>query len=391
MKRIDALDSLRGLAAVSVVINHVLICYPAFLALNDKRPVEHHTITDILTYSPLHVIWAGSQAVLLFFILSGFVLALPFVSRTAPSYGAFIVRRICRIYLPYVAALIIAVVAISTITVEPVPGAGWFPGTYWQARITSDSVVGYLLMTGLPHHMAIDPVVWSLVHEMRVSLIFPLLFVLASAMPAPLRVIGFFAFSVVCTIVVSQMPHPDTGGPTSLYLLRSLLLTGRYLWLFVLGIELARYRGEIVNLTASLSNVMRVAIFGVAVCLYLSNWLVPGIAETAWVYPSGVGAALFIILILTSPGAQRVLVSSPLLMIGRWSYSLYLFHPIVLLTLIYGLHRYLPLTAILVMVPVVSIGLAGVMYRTIEQPAIRLGRYLSSANPLKPPIGSFSS
>jgi peptidoglycan/LPS O-acetylase OafA/YrhL len=388
VKRIDVLDSVRGLAAVSVMINHVLICYPIFFALNDKRPTEDNTIADILTYSPLHVVWAGSQAVLLFFILSGFVLALPFLSETAPGYGAFILRRLCRIYVPYAVALIVAVMAISTITIEPVPGTGWFPGSFWQAHITSSSVVGYLLMTGLPHHKAIDPVVWSLVHEMRVSLIFPFLFVLVSAMPAASRVITFLVLSIVCTVIVGDMPRPADGGPTFLYLLRSLLQTARYVWLFVLGIELARHRDAIIAYCAKLSSATWAATLLVALGLYVSNWLVPVVAHRAFAYPAGIGAALFILLTLTSPAAQRILTSFPLLTIGRWSYSLYLFHPIVLLTLIYALHRYLPLTTILIIVPVASIGLAGLMYRIVERPAMQAGRYLT-ANSVKRPIGSF--
>jgi len=94
--RFTELDSLRGLAALTVVFCHFVTAYlngPPFAFLN-KFPVR--------------VLLDGHEAVMLFFLLSGFVLSLPYRQRGV-EYGSFLVRRVCRIYLPYLGALLIAV------------------------------------------------------------------------------------------------------------------------------------------------------------------------------------------------------------------------------------------------------------------------------------------
>ena len=59
----------------------------------------------LITRTALGIFYAGDAAVILFFTLSGFVLALPFLSYRQPTYSDFVIRRVCRIYFPYAAAL----------------------------------------------------------------------------------------------------------------------------------------------------------------------------------------------------------------------------------------------------------------------------------------------
>jgi peptidoglycan/LPS O-acetylase OafA/YrhL len=95
--RFAELDSLRGLAALAVVLSHFTGVY-----LNTR----HYTV--FLYKFPMRILLDGRAAVILFFLLSGFVLSLPYRQRGL-EYGTFLVRRICRIYLPYLGALLLAV------------------------------------------------------------------------------------------------------------------------------------------------------------------------------------------------------------------------------------------------------------------------------------------
>ena len=103
VKRLEELDSLRGLAALTVVLRH--LCN---LWLDDGMysASEHSRDAFIFLTYPFA---PGHSAVLLFFILSGFVLALPFIAGKAQSYPVFATRRIFRIYAPYLVVLCIAV------------------------------------------------------------------------------------------------------------------------------------------------------------------------------------------------------------------------------------------------------------------------------------------
>jgi peptidoglycan/LPS O-acetylase OafA/YrhL len=59
-KGFDELDSIRGLAAVSVMFSHFLIIFPVITASPSARQPAW---LDILKYSPLHIWFAGTQAV----------------------------------------------------------------------------------------------------------------------------------------------------------------------------------------------------------------------------------------------------------------------------------------------------------------------------------------
>ena len=83
--RLHALDGLRGLAALAVVVLHVWMYTDA----NWPRPGR----TDLLD----RAIGELRIAVVLFFVLSGFLLAQPWINGRQPALGRYAVRRFARI------------------------------------------------------------------------------------------------------------------------------------------------------------------------------------------------------------------------------------------------------------------------------------------------------
>ncbi|WP_368259248.1 acyltransferase family protein, partial [Blautia wexlerae] len=73
--RLRSLDGLRGLAAVIVLVHHALLVIPALAAPYYGQTVQPG-LPWLLVHTPLHLLWAGTEAVYLFFILSGLVLTL---------------------------------------------------------------------------------------------------------------------------------------------------------------------------------------------------------------------------------------------------------------------------------------------------------------------------
>lgn len=73
------LDSLRGLAAFVVLVHHTLLCLPDFgdFFYSAGSAPAHGLVEALFFYTPLVLIWQGRSAVMLFFVLSGFVLSLP--------------------------------------------------------------------------------------------------------------------------------------------------------------------------------------------------------------------------------------------------------------------------------------------------------------------------
>src|SRR6201995_3858781 len=78
--RLRALDGLRGAAALIVLFHHAAMTWAplAVLYFHAHAPVPFLAL--LVAYTPLHLLWAGSEAVIVFFVLSGFVLVLPHVT-----------------------------------------------------------------------------------------------------------------------------------------------------------------------------------------------------------------------------------------------------------------------------------------------------------------------
>src|SRR4051812_27403835 len=93
--RLGFFDSIRGLAALSVVAGHVATSFglPSWL----RRPLDWQL--------PVNVLWDGTGAVYLFFVLSDLVLALRYLDAPGLSKPAFLrefyLSRALRIYPTY--------------------------------------------------------------------------------------------------------------------------------------------------------------------------------------------------------------------------------------------------------------------------------------------------
>jgi peptidoglycan/LPS O-acetylase OafA/YrhL len=85
------LDSLRGVAALIVVFDHFTRLWREASPSTSLRYISH-----------LPFLENGRSAVIMFFVLSGFVLTMPMLAGKGQVYPVYAVRRICRIYLPYV-------------------------------------------------------------------------------------------------------------------------------------------------------------------------------------------------------------------------------------------------------------------------------------------------
>ena len=368
--RVHALDALRGIAALVVLYAHILYVYGTKeIWIAAARRGEFLGL--LLARTPLGMFFSGGEAVIIFFILSGFVLALPFLAGTPPRYGAFAIRRFFRIYPPYAFALLVAVVARILVAVVPVAGiSSWF-AAFWAAPVTLKTIAGYLAMTGFPEHTTIDFVVWSLIHEMRISLIFPLLFA-ATCFGRPwLRLAAFFTLSYVCACLSVRLAPTQQG-------LQTLLQTGSYVWFFVIGIELARHRRAVTLWIQSRGRIVFAALLSLAACFYGARLIFPALGfrpESDFIV--GIGAAGFVAFAFGRARFERWLSWPPFLFLGRISYSLYLLHPIVLLTFVYALHGVLSREVMLIVMAPASVLVAWAGQRFVEEPSMRLGRALA--------------
>jgi peptidoglycan/LPS O-acetylase OafA/YrhL len=154
----------------------------------------------------------------------------------------------------------------------------------------------------------------------------------------------------------------------------------QYLFLFVTGAQLANHRADISAWYRHLPAGLRITL-GVASLFLLSTF---GLAHApiqalrgfAYIAPD-FGAVLLLLAIIGSRRVQSMLEKAPCLWLGRVSYSLYLSHLVVLLTLVFVMHRFLPIMVILAILPPLALAIAGILYRVVEAPAIAAGQILA--------------
>jgi peptidoglycan/LPS O-acetylase OafA/YrhL len=126
--RIAYLESIRGLAALQVLLLHFLGAFAPDLVVSLPAGAG---IAGYIHLSPLYFLYDGYSAVYIFFALSGYVLTRAFERHLArPS--SQILARIVRLGLPAIAATLVAAVVMLMFGKPNVP-AGELSGSIWFA------------------------------------------------------------------------------------------------------------------------------------------------------------------------------------------------------------------------------------------------------------------
>jgi peptidoglycan/LPS O-acetylase OafA/YrhL len=364
--RLPTLDALRGIFAAIVFAHHLfltLVQHEATLAsLFD--PAAWSDSLAMIRVTPLGAFLAGRAPVIVFFVLSGLVLTLPFIRGGQGGYGLYVLRRIARIYLPFLASILLAAGLYWLAAPKPIPAlSDWFNTAGWDAPPTPDLIARHLAMTGRPEDMRLNNVMWSLVHEMRISLVFPLLPLLVLRSQRAALVVALFCY--VGGKYIGQAVGPAT-------LAGSLLDSLRFTAFFILGSLVAVRLGDLAAIAARLGR--RGFTFAVLVVVTLLAAPLSAIAEFLFA-TAAVGS---IALAVGAPAARAVLMAPVLQWLGRVSYSLYLIHVPILLALFHLLFGKMPLAALLGLTVVVTLLASELFHCAVERPAMRIGRLLTA-------------
>lgn len=359
---------LRGLAALAVVFFH---------ALNVVRGTAAGTwIPAVIERTPLVVLQQGYLSVPLFFVLSGFVLAFVLSrDRTGPVLG-FLVKRTMRIWLPFIACLLaFGLVRHCTVFHMPPNFGPWLYG-HWTKPVSGWDFAATATLIGIFDPANYNSSVWTLVHEMRISLLFPLLMLALWGRRWPVYLLVALLLAKVGGYYSALYTETATHPGNLAY--ASLADTVQYAHYFVIGILLCQYRAAIIAHLRKLSPVMQGALAVVGVALYSGRVVQGHLPFIAPFDPAFLlGCTLLIGLAITCT-ESIILRWRPLVWLGRVSYSLYLWHSLFIITGTIWFGNRVPTWAILGTAIGLSLLVAELSYRYIELPTMTLGKRLST-------------
>lgn len=363
-RHVMGLDALRGAAALAVVGHH----FASFF-------VELVKPTGVILV-PLNTLRAfGHPAVILFFVLSGFVLSLAFSKSKDRDYRPYLIKRTFRIYPAYLAAMALSMLALAIV----IPASTDSLGPYLQngQPILPDFwslIRSASLIFAFHHDDKLNIVMWSLVHEMRFSILFPAMFFLCNRWPIVFASATALLYGSANLALRGLGYHPDFFlGDTFLV---SLLITLFYLPCFAIGMLLARWslRRELpeVNLIAELIIIL------FALLAFRLN-IDDGVTALA--------SGLLIIVALKDTRLGWFLKLRAMTFIGKISYSLYLVHFLILFYIsVYAWQGdALSLALALAAGIVLSLALATVLQISVERPLQLAGAYLAQKRPILSP------
>jgi len=364
---IAEIDGLRFLAIFSVILFH---CKGAFIILHDKNPIKFpQDLHRSLVYPFLD---CGNQGVELFFAISGFILALPFITQfrykgKELTIRKFYFRRLTRLEPPYILALLLLFVL--KMLGKEYPFHVLFP-----SLLASMVYLHNIIYPGLPK---ITGLIWSLEVEVQFYLLTPFLLRIFLLPKNVTRII-----LVAATLLMPLLQNLITTDTNSLF---------KFFQFFTVGILLADLYLDKTSFIHNLKGVA-VAMLGI-VFLFLLFWVKTYDTATSSTsvfntlqlvqkvsYPFLI--LIFYIIVIGNPIWKRIFSTTLLTVIGGMCYSIYLLHAAVISIFEKYIFRIkitnnalieFAVSTILFLIPILII--ASIFFKLIEQPCMERDWY----------------
>ncbi|CAN5271427.1 acyltransferase [soil metagenome] len=318
-----------------------------------------------ISQTPLKLLTAGSEAVLVFFVLSGLVVALPAVRSSKFPFMGFLTGRLVRLYVPVWVSL-----AIGTALVWFIPrhDSAISPGTWmdWGQATTMSWSKLFSQASLTPVSYDVNNVLWSLRWELVFSVLLPLFVGLAIVVGRHWGIAFGVAWMITTVGVVTGID------------------AFRYLPVFFIGTLFAVRLTEIREwsrrrMLGARAHARGFVLVAGSLLLLIAYWLFgTGLpadsgATTVLSQLSVIGAAGLILSAIGVPVVRHLLESRMIQWLGRISFSLYLVHVPIIASLTFAIGEKKWWLVALIALPT-AILVAWGFNRGIERPSHLLAR-----------------
>ncbi|MFP3798391.1 MULTISPECIES: acyltransferase family protein [Paraburkholderia] len=391
----DFLDGLRGLAALQVVFLHYFSCFLPVAA--DAGSVSHFGWETGFSHSILSYAIDGYSAVYLFFVMSGFVLAQSFIKSELSVWRA-IAKRFVRLFVPVAVAALIAAALFPLIyparaAAHAISASQWLAGVYQNPMSLRSVMKDVLLSSMLVGYNGVS--LMQMAFPDAAKMFSPQGF----ALNAPMWTLHgeFWGSMLVLFLAVTYRRLPPVAF--GMLLAVTLYWTGTsQLSLFVIGFGMYLGRHRLLGLRGKMRVAAAIALIGAGVYICVHRGLPRVLALDVWLvnhsnlrayndahFESSLGAVMVLLGVMLLPLARRLLSASPLHTLGRLSFSVYLLHFPIMLSLgcaVFALlapHGYLMAVGVSIVTgTTATLFCANWFERFVDAPTIQLARKLAA-------------
>lgn len=375
------LEGVRGMAALMVVAAHfVLAFYPTLV--NGDEQSAHTPYDELIHGTPLALLYAGMFAVAIFFVLSGFVLSIGFFqTKDVNIVKKLAASRYLRLMLPALASILIAFFFMSVGFARLPEAAGLITGSAsWLSSWSFDATFFDAIRSGaldifIQPGSSFNNVLWTMYTEFLGSfLVFAILLLFAQSKYRWIMYIG----CIILTFNTWFMPFIIGMIVADMYTQR-LLDKLRRAWVIPLLLIGGLFLGSMPS--GGVSGTMYEIFSGEGIGEFL------GVKDfSAEMFYLTVGATMVVLAVLLSKRLSGWFGVRRVALLGRYTFSLYLTHLIVLYVIavpiflqLYGQISYNRSVAVAVFVAVPFLwAMTWLFERYIDAPSIRFAKYVGA-------------
>ncbi|MBK9283457.1 MAG: acyltransferase [Sphingobacteriaceae bacterium] len=375
MGKLNFVEGARGFAALIVVFQHLaLIFYPTLYTGDSVTAHYSPDLEFFLATTPFNIFYNGNFAVCVFFVLSGFVLSNKYFLN--PSISILIdysLKRYFRLLIPAAFSAIFAFLMLYVFKpdffiTESVTNAGpWLKGLFADKPGCFDFVYTMFIDVFINGNNKYNPVLWTMGVEFLGSLL-------------------LFAVLALTHVIVNKN--------------KMFILIISVLFIFKLHFYAAFFIGSLICYNYQKSDkslnkfvTLSLLIIGVYFASYPTSWQYMNQSiykPFLWLqmdfmnYALVIGSGILFYLLTKSILFQKLLSNAFFKLLGKISFSMYLIHLVILITVTRYLFHYFLLShsyniscliACSISIPIIFL-CAYIVYLFIDKPSISISNYL---------------
>ena len=304
-----------------VLLHHTFLLNPQFPG---SPPGENYTggpLFSWMSFSPLKLFTAGTESVIVFFVLSGLVVSIPALKHGF-DWFAYYPRRIARLMIPVIASVLVAAAFVAAI-----PQISTQTDGTWLSRSSTPSFSWEHILSAMDlfgGDAQINNPLWSLRWEVIFSLLLPVFVILAALLKR-------WWFAGIAGALLLTWAGIATGADSLSYL--PAFFVGA---MIAVGMDDVRRFADAVN-RRSAHHLIWLAITLAGAMLLIASWLTGPLPDEAAGVTNALkalaplAAAVLVVACIGWSALGRVLSWTPVQFTGKISFSLYLTHVPILI------------------------------------------------------------